>query len=179
MTIYRMPGKGELITRGLIALAVGIALLVWPDVSKGVVVALFAVLVFADALIKLIRVFDKNREGSAFFLVFGILIDVAVGVLVLAYPDFALKTLMIVLGVWAIVSGIIELLGAYELRGTIGGPVLAILGIISTIIGIVLVTNPGIALSAIVIVIGLYALLTGGTLLILAFFGPSEEPATS
>ena len=56
---------------------------------------------------------------------------------------------------------------------------LAILGIISTIIGIVLVTNPGIALSAIVIVIGLYALLTGGTLLVLAFFGPSEEPATS
>ena len=42
----------------------GIALLVWPDVSKGVVVALFAVLVFADALIKLRNRTSRNDNQA-------------------------------------------------------------------------------------------------------------------
>lgn len=172
MIISRIPSRNELILRGVISLAIGIVLLAWTNATLTVLVTLVAILVFADAALKLIRLFQKDREGSAFALVLGIVINVAFGILILAYPDLALKTLLVIIGVWAILSGVIELVGAWGLRGTIAAPALAILGFVSLIIGIVLVTNPGLGIAVVVIIVGIYALLSGATLLVLAFFGP-------
>lgn len=182
MLIYKMPTKSELVTRGLIAIAVGIVLLAWPGATWQVVATLFAVLLLIDALVKVVRLVRRDPQAEdadpAFFTGFGILLDVVVAVLVITHPGFALKALVVIVGVWAIISGAVELWAAMKSRGTIAAPVLAVMGLVSVVIGIVFVTSPDIAVATVALVIGIYALVSGGTLLALAFFGPSGERST-
>lgn len=182
MLIYRMPTKTELITRGLIAVAIGIVLIAWPGATWQVIATLFAVLLLVDALVKVVRLVRRKPgdedSDPAFFTAFGILLDVVVAVLVITHPGFALKALVVVVGIWAIISGAVGLWAGMKSRGTFAAPVLAVMGLISVIIGIVFVTSPDIAVATVALVIGLYALFSGGTLLALAFFGPTEPKPT-
>ena len=179
MLIYKMPTKSELVTRGLIAIAIGVLLLAWPGATWKVIATLFAALLIIDALVKVVRLVrrspDQEDVDPVFFTAFGILLDVVVAVLVITHPGFALKALVVIVGIWAIISGAVELWAGLKSRGTRAAPVLAVMGLISVVIGIVFVTSPDIAVATVALVIGFYALISGGTLLALAFFGPESE----
>ena len=56
----------SLLWRGLLGLAVGIIAIAWPGVTVGAVVFIFAVAVFTDAIIQIIRAFNDDAVGPVF-----------------------------------------------------------------------------------------------------------------
>ena len=78
--------------------------------------------------------------------------------------------LLYLIAFWAILTGVLEIVGGIRLRAVIANEILLILmGVLSTLFGILIIIFPGAGALAIIIWIGAYAVLFGIILIALAF----------
>ena len=164
--------RGHAAVRGLLATTLGIACLVWPNVTIGVAVALFAIYCFADAITQLVRLFTASDTAShRVLMVLLVLFDIAAGVVAITYPGMTAGVLVVLIGVWAIVVGAAELAAARSIRGSDSGW-LTVSGVLSIVLGVLLIIWPGIGAVTLAIVFGAYLLAFGVTMLIAAATTP-------
>jgi len=91
----------SLIVRGILALAVGIIALAWPQVTVLALVILFAVYAFIAAGLQGMQAFSSARAGPVIgHLLLG-LVDIAAGVIALAWPGPTALVLVLIVGTWA------------------------------------------------------------------------------
>ena len=103
------------------------------------------------------------------FVVLGV-ICLVTGILAMVWPGITLLTLGILLGIYLMVSAILEIVDA--IVGEPGGRALsAILGIVSLIAGLICIRRPGESLLAIVVVAGVYLIAEGVIRVVRAFSG--------
>ena len=103
----------SLIVRGILAVIVGIIALAWPSVTVLALVILFAVYAFMAAGLQAARAFSSRQAGPVFgHLLLG-LVDLAAGVIALAWPGPTALVLVLIVGVWAIVAGLAEIAAAF------------------------------------------------------------------
>jgi uncharacterized membrane protein HdeD (DUF308 family) len=150
---------------GLLATALGVAAIVWPGVTIGVAVALFAVYCFVNAIGQLVAMFTIERSvGRDLLRLLVAVIDVAAGVVAVVYPGMTAEVLTIVVGFWAIFGGSVELAGAFMGRdGWLG-----LAGLLTVVAGVVLIASPGIGAVSLALIFGIYLLAYGITLLVSA-----------
>jgi uncharacterized membrane protein HdeD (DUF308 family) len=167
-TFLKSPSRGHLAFLGILAAVLGVAAIVWPGVTIGVAVALFAIYAFVNAIGQLVAMFTIEKSvGRDILRLVMALIDVAAGVVAVVYPGITAEVLVIVVGVWAIFGGSVELAGAWT--GRSGW--LAVGGLLTVAVGIVLIVWPGIGAVSLALVFGIYLLAYGITLLASAATG--------
>jgi uncharacterized membrane protein HdeD (DUF308 family) len=124
---------------GIIAIIIGIFLLYEPMATTILLIQLLAIFWLAEGIISIIKALIFTKDGK-WRLLSGILSIIA-GVVILMYPIISpyivLKFLIIFIGALAIVNGAVIL--ASTLRGREWG--MRILGVISIILGLLLLTN--------------------------------------
>jgi uncharacterized membrane protein HdeD (DUF308 family) len=82
--------------------------------------------------------------------------------LTFGWPGITALVLLFLIAVWAITTGIMQIVGAIRLRKEIDDEWLLIAGgVLSVLFGIVLVLQPRVGLVALVSIIGAYAILYG------------------
>ncbi len=159
----------SLLWRGLLGLAIGIIAISWPNVTIGAVVFIFAVAVFTDAFIQMTRAFNSDAAGPVVGRVLLALLDVAAGVVAIAWPGVTAEVLTIWIGAWALVTGIGEFAMAFTTGGTVGGRfMLGLTGLLSMALGVVLLARPDVGAVSLAEVFGLFSLAYGIANLILA-----------
>src|SRR5215469_8670580 len=122
----------SLIVRGVLALAVGIIALAWPQVTVLALVILFAVYAFIGAGMEAARAFSSAKAGPVFgHLLLG-LVDLAAGIIALAWPGPTALVLVLIVGVWAIIAGLVEFSAAFASGEPAGTRALFILGGLAT-----------------------------------------------
>lgn len=73
------------------------------------------------------------------------------------------------IAVWAVVSGVLGIFAAFALRREIEGEwLLLVVGVLSVALGVAMVVSPGAGLLSLVWLVGLYALLAGLALIVVA-----------
>ena len=88
----------------------------------------------------------------------------------LVWPDITVLVLAIFAGIWAIMTGVSDLITAIRLRRVIRGEVFMIIGGLASIVaGVLILAWPSIGVVAITIVLGIYALIAGVLLLTVAW----------
>lgn len=98
------------------------------------------------------------------------ILGIAIGIIVLALPEITGLFLVYVIAAWAIISGIVQIIAAIQLRRQIVGEWLLITsGIASLLFGLLLAIWPVAGVLAVLWVIAAYAILFGVLQLILAF----------
>jgi uncharacterized membrane protein HdeD (DUF308 family) len=105
--------------------------------------------------------------------------SIAIGCIAFIWPGITAVVLLIFIALWAIFTGLLEIGAAVQLRKEMQGEwVLALIGILSILIGIILIINPGAGALAVVWLIGIYAIIFGGllTFLGLKFRKPTAHP---
>jgi uncharacterized membrane protein HdeD (DUF308 family) len=156
---------GHLALLGLLATTLGVAAIVWPGMTIGVAVALFAIYCFVNAIGQLSAMFTIERSvGRDILRLLLAVIDVAAGVVAVIYPGMTAEVLTIVVGFWAIFGGSVELAGAFT--GRSGW--LAVAGLLTVTAGVVLIAAPGIGAVSLALIFGIYLLAYGITLLVSA-----------
>ena len=155
-----------LLARGLLALALGIAALFWPKATLVLLIRLIALYALADGIIGLVSAFRARDLGPN--LVPG-LVSIAVGVILLFWPDLTASLLLMILGLWALLQGGMLLLAGVQTDADDPdrAPALAV-GAVAAAVGLTLVIWPGTGAITISWVIGIAALLIGGSLVYLA-----------
>jgi Short repeat of unknown function (DUF308) len=110
-----------------------IACLVLPGITIGVAVALFAIYCFADAITQVVKLFRADdTTGQRVVMILLGLVDVAAGVVAIAYPGITAGALVIVIGLWAIIGGSTQLAAAWRIRGS-GSGWFTVAGLLSVI----------------------------------------------
>ncbi len=159
--------SASLIMRGLLAVAVGIMALAWPGVTVLALVILFAVYAFIAAGLEAMRAFSSRTAGPVFgHLLLG-LADLAAGVVALVWPGPTALVLVLIVGIWAVIAGAVEIAAAFGAGEQAGTRALFILGGLASIaFGVVLFTRPGIGAITIALLFGLYNLIYGTWMLV-------------
>ena len=98
------------------------------------------------------------------------LLGVGVGVLTLLAPGITALAVLFYIAIWAIGTGVLEIVAAIRLRKEIKGERLLILaGLASVVLGVLLMAQPGAGALAVLWLIASYAVVFGVLLVILAF----------
>ena len=173
--------RGHAALRGLLALVLGAIFLVWPDITIGTAVVLFAIFCFMDAFIALARLFSSGRSaGDRVLMILRTLIDVAAAVVAIAYPGPTAEVLTIIIGAYVIVLGVIEIAASSTLSklGS-GGGWLVVGGLLSIVAGVVLIVWPDIGAVSLAIVFGAYLAAYGVWMLVSAAMAPSGSTVSA
>ena len=132
---------------------------------------LFAAHAIVDGALALIRGLDRGRNGGpdGWRIARGV-VGIAAGVIAFAWPDITAFALLLVIAAWAIVSGGLELIAAYQLRDILRREwLLALDGVVAIVFGVLLILFPGAGALALVWLIGGFAIVSGVILLVNAF----------
>jgi uncharacterized membrane protein HdeD (DUF308 family) len=165
------PSWWVLALRGLVAILFGLAALFWPGLILAVLIVLFGAYALVDGVLAVIAAFRSSGQGVRRpMLVIEGVIGILFGILALFWPGLTALALLYIIAFWAILSGIARIVMAIMLRREIVNEwSIALSGVLSVILGIVLMLLPGAGLLAYTWLIGLLALAAGITLIYYAF----------
>lgn len=157
--------------RGLVALIFGIVAIFFPATAFLSLVLVFGIFALVDGIFSIVAVFVSGANSESWWWLvlegaFGILI----GILTLIQPAAMGLAWIFVIAAWAIVTGILEIFTAINLRKIITNEGWMIVsGALSILFGILIAFSPQSGAFAIGLIIGIYALMFGITLLMIAF----------
>jgi uncharacterized membrane protein HdeD (DUF308 family) len=128
-TLFIIQGAAYLMTRpldggtrstnviaGLLGVAAGIAVLVWPDRGLYTVAVFVGVWIVISGVLHVVGAF-VNRHAPYWWLVLALgLIEIPIGIWALRRPGLTLAVLITLVGAWAIVVGAWQCLIAFEVR---------------------------------------------------------------
>jgi uncharacterized membrane protein HdeD (DUF308 family) len=156
----------SLLIRGLLALALAVAALFWPEATLILLIRLIALFALADGVMGLVG-WLRTRDLAAHLA--PAVISIAVGLILLFWPDLTGRLLLTILGLWALFQGVMLILAGFQAGpdDPDRGPAMTI-GAVAAIVGLVLVIWPGTGVVTLSWAIGIAALLIGGSLVYLA-----------
>lgn len=166
-----------MLVRGLAAIAFGVAAFVWPDITLWALVILFGVYVLVDGVLDVGMAVgggspegDRLSGGRRLWLAVMGLFGIAAGLVSFFWPEITAVALLWVIAVWAILSGLIELLTAWRLRAELTDEWIWVLaGLFSIALGVLLLVQPRTGAIALVVWIGILAAAWGAMLVIVSF----------
>jgi uncharacterized membrane protein HdeD (DUF308 family) len=159
----------SLIWRGALAIVVGVIAFAWPNITVGAFVILFAVYAFLAATMEFAGAFASVSAGPVAGHVALAVLDVAAGVIALAWPDITALALVTVVAVWAFAIGIMEVALAFRSGETAGErALLGLTGLVSMALGLAFAVRPDIGAITIAQVYGLFSLVSGISAIVVA-----------
>jgi uncharacterized membrane protein HdeD (DUF308 family) len=157
--------------RGVLALLFGVLVLVWPGVTLLVLTLLFAVYAVLDGIGMVASGLGRGPDrGRRWPYVLAGVLGIVAGILAAAWPAVTALVLILLVGAWAVVTGVLEIVAAVRLpRDAPGRRVLAVVGVVSLIAGVIILARPAIGALALATVLGILALVVGVVLLAAAW----------
>ena len=157
------------IIRGVLGIIFGLIALFAP-IATAVVLAIFiGAWAIVDGVFDIIEAIRHRGSSSMTLRIVWGAVSILFGILVLVWPGMSLGVLVIFVGIWAIIIGVLEIMASIRHRaipnsgwvwGIIGGA-LAIL------FGILVLARPGTGLVTIIWIIGIWAIVWGITFIVL------------
>jgi uncharacterized membrane protein HdeD (DUF308 family) len=155
----------HLLLRGILAILFGVMAFAMP----GITLVSLAMLYGAYALIDGILAIWFGVGAKAWGLVLFGLLGIAAGIFTLYLPWGTAVALLYMIGAWAIVRGIFEIVTAVQLRHEIANEwSMGLAGLVSVVLGLMFIARPGAGALALIWLIGTYAIIAGILLIILA-----------
>jgi uncharacterized membrane protein HdeD (DUF308 family) len=151
--------------RGILAILFGVIALVYPGITLLSLVLVFGAYALVDGVFAIVSAIGHRGREAAWYVLEGIL-GIAVGIATFFYPGITGQALVYLIGLWAILTGIFEVVAGFELPISRDW-LLALAGALSIIFGVLVFFHPGSGALAIVSLIGVFALVFGVTMLAL------------
>ena len=159
------------LVRGLFAIIFGILALVSPESTTLALVLLFGAYTLIDGIFAVGAGISSRRYFDRWWaVVLEGVTGIVIGLLTFFWPHITALALVYFIAIWAIVTGIFEIVAAIQFRNVISGEWAMILsGLLSAFFGILLFVSPKTGLVSIVWLIGIYAIAFGIMGMIFAF----------
>jgi uncharacterized membrane protein HdeD (DUF308 family) len=162
---------GWVLAFGIITFLIGIAALVWPDRTLVVVAVLFGIQLIVMGIFRFAAAFaaeDVTGGTRVLYALLGVL-SLIIGLYAVRHVLVTLLALALLLGIFWIVSGAVELFTALSQREMPYRGWNVVMGIISVLAGIVLLVYPGISLVVLAVLVSVWLLIFGIMQISLAF----------
>jgi uncharacterized membrane protein HdeD (DUF308 family) len=164
--------------KGIVAIAVGVAVIAWPSASLAVMVVVFAAYAAADGFLSILTSFAE-RDAASF--AHGI-VGLAVAAAGIAWRDVSATILVYVIAAWVILMALLRIRSAVAShRAHLLKAVLVVLAVPSVGGGVTAVLSPGEGASSVLIDIAVFQIISGLTIVGFALRAPQSatvEPAS-
>ena len=150
---------GLVLAYGLTTLALGIVLVVWPDASLAVFAVIVAIQLIVAGIVRIVQALSGDGVRVLVGLAGGLAL--IVGLLILRDPLQSVLVLTMILGAFWVISGVIEILGAFvgvDRKGR-GWEILA--GVLSIGVGAVMLVYTDFSVKVLVVVTALWLIVAG------------------
>ena len=155
------------VLRGLLAIGVGILAWTRPEIFWASLVLVFGVYTVVDGVFTIIAAITGEPRDRVLHFVEGVL-GIVVGVIVFIYPDQAGRAIVLIIGLWAVATGVVEIVSAVQLRREIADEwLLGLGGLLSIVLGVILIVRPEFGRVTTTYVLGTYGLVFGVVLVML------------
>jgi uncharacterized membrane protein HdeD (DUF308 family) len=167
--------------RGIVSALFGLAALLMPGLTLLTLVLVFGIYAIVDGVAAVFSSFNSRNTDDRWWI--GLLegiVSIIAGIAALIIPGIATLTLLIVIAVWAVLTGIMQIVAAIRLRREIDNEFwLGLSGVLSLIFGIYVFLFPGAGALAVAWLIGVYAIMFGIFFIALAFRLRSRHEGTN
>jgi len=153
---------------GLITLGLGVVVIAWPKQTLAVISIVIGLQILLYGIYRLVSAFADGTAAPGVTAFVG-LVGIVVGIVVLRHPFRTVAILAVLLGVVWIIAGSIELLGAMADRSLENRGMTAVGGLLSIGVGVVVVAWPAPTVTVIAWISGLYLIVFGLFLWVVAF----------
>ena len=162
---------GWILFFGIMTVLAGIVTVVWPGKTVLVVAVLFAVQILVGGIFNLMRAVADSGESGGYRVLLAVLGVFSIIVGVLCLQDIAQTTavLILLLGAYWIVHGVIEALVAIADSSTPHRGLQIAAGVIGAIAGIVVLSYPIESISTLAVILGVWLLMYGTMMIVLGF----------
>jgi len=157
--------------RGIAAIAFGVLAWMWPGATLVTLVLFWGAYALVDGIAALLGGWNAKEAGRPWWQVVLVgVVGIAAGVFTFVQPGVTAVALLILIAVWAIANGVLQVSAAIRLRKAIANEWLLILsGALSVLFGALLIFNPGTGALAVLWAIAAFAVAYGILLVVLAF----------
>jgi uncharacterized membrane protein HdeD (DUF308 family) len=155
------------VLRGVVATLFGIFAIVWPGATVLVLVILWGAYALVDGAVALGLAAAARGAPRQPRMVFGLLgaTGVIAGLIALVWPDVTALALLWIIAVWALIVGVAQVATAIRMRDVISNEwFLGLSGLLTVVLGVILLVRPAEGAVALVTVIGVFAILWGASL---------------
>ncbi|ARP82764.1 hypothetical protein CAL12_19380 [Bordetella genomosp. 8] len=159
-----------LVVRGVLGIAFGVLALAWPVLTLLVLVAMFAAYAVLGGIAAVAGAWRARgtpaRASDTWMIILLGLVAIACGIIAIVWPAITALALVLIMGVNALVAGVLDIVVAVRHRDTIKHTWLLVLaGLVSIVFGLGVVIVPGAGALALVWMISIYAIASGVLLL--------------
>lgn len=163
--------------RGVAAILFGIVALLLPGAALLALILLFAAFALVDGVFAIVSAVRAARQHERWaLLVFEGVVDLIAAAVALLLPIVAAVGFVLVVAAWSLVTGVLAIGATFRLRRDHGQIWMALGGIVSVLLGVLLAIAPLIGAVVLTWWIGAYALIAGISLCILAFRLRAHRP---
>jgi len=156
--------------RGLIAVIFGILAIIWPGLTVLTLVIFFGAFAIVDGVFAIGTAIWRAEQRMEWWPLFAEgLLGVIIGIIAFVWPGLTALGLLYIIGAWAVITGIVEIVAAVRLRAVIPNEwFLGLSGALSVLWGLILFIFPGSGAIALVWLIGIFAIIYGVSLIAFA-----------
>lgn len=159
------------LVRGSAAILFGIALLLAPVIALLTLVLLWSAYALVDGILAVISGFrSREMNRNWWVIVLEGVVSVIAGIGAFLYPGITALVMLYIIAAWALITGILKIMAAIQLRKEIEGEFwLGLGGLASIVFGVLLILNPGAGILSVLTIVAAYAIVFGTLLIFLAF----------
>jgi uncharacterized membrane protein HdeD (DUF308 family) len=166
--------------RGICAVAFGVLAFIWPGATLIALVLLYGAFALADGIFALGAAISGDSPTPRWWLAVVGVLGVIAGLVTFLWPGLTAAVLQIFIAVWAITTGMMEIVGAIMLRKEIEDEwYLIAAGTLWVIFGLVLLLKPAVGVLALLYTIGTFAVIYGALLISFALRLRSHSHVTA
>ncbi|HWJ19344.1 MAG TPA: HdeD family acid-resistance protein [Geobacterales bacterium] len=165
--------------RGFAAITFGVLSLIWPGISLVTLILLFGAYALVDGVFALAAaIVGRGNAELRWWLVLVGLLGVGIGITIFLWPGLTALTLLYFIAGWIVATGLLQVIGAIELRKAIENEWWLILdGILSVLFGVLLFIMPGAGAVALIWLVAVFAIAFGILMVGFAFKVKNFEKA--
>lgn len=159
---------------GLVAVLFGLAILIWPHATLGVLINLFGAFALITGASAAVAAYQAHlRRASWWPLAVQAVLGIGFGLLIFLWPSTSVLILLYFIAFWALLTGLPEIIAGLGERDWLH----AASGAVLFVFGLALVASPERGALASATLIGLFVVIYGAVTLLRAYLLHERQPA--
>jgi len=149
--------------RGALAIIFGLVALLFPGIAILAFIYIFAAYAIIDGIVAVaVSLGERGTFGRWTWLLIEGVFGILAGFLAIAYPGLTALVLLYIIAIWAILTGILEIIAAFTFHEQVALEwALNLAGLFSILFGLLLLLHPGAGILTILWLVGIYAIVFG------------------
>jgi uncharacterized membrane protein HdeD (DUF308 family) len=154
-------GWKMLVVRGVIGVVFGILAIFWPVSTATALIVLWGFWALVEGIGSLVQAFQPESRGSRLGSALLGVVGLVAAFFAIFSPQVTAETLTWILGIWLIIRGLFEVVGAFSSTLLTPRWLLLLSAALSILLGVFFVANPGRGAVGIAVLLGIIALAWG------------------